>query len=307
MIDNVRLKLPRNVGRDIPARLENYRRSDMSTGTGNIGAMGVSHNLDGVTVRGSIAKFLNGENVSPLSRATVRAAVEKLETELGVNLSGAVVHSVEFGTSVILKEKPAEYLRLFGDPPVYGKHEYSKGGVLETVLYGTPTGAYQFTAYDKGREAADRGQKVPELFRGRNVMRLEWRVQRRRGILARFGHDLTAYDLFDHDTYAKLRRFFLDAYEAIPKMGRTVYVDISKHVTPARLEELKAEAWRQSDTGGYNAFMQRLVMSGALSVKNLERIRAKDRQLDRDFSRSDTNHLIAELDGHVRTAAMYGA
>ena len=301
----MRLKLPGTCGGTYRARLENYRRSD--TSTGNIGAMRVSHNLDGATVRGSIAKFLNEENVSPLSRATVRAAVEKLETALGTDLSRAVVCSVEFGMSVILKEKPAEYLRLFGDPPVYGKHEYSKGGVLETVLYGTPTGTYQFTAYNKGKEMADRRQMVPELFAGQNVLRLEWRVLRQRGIKAKFGHHLTAHDLYGYDTYQKLQGHFLDAYNAVPKMGRVVYVDKSGPVTLARLEELKAEAWRQSDTVGYKAFMQGLVRSRDLSAKNLERIRAKDRQLGRDFSVSDTSPLIAELDGHVRKAAVHGA
>jgi hypothetical protein len=222
----------------LTARLADYRRRDVNTGTGTIGAMRVYHNLDGVTIHGSLAKYLQGENMTTLSRAGVRAAIEKLETETDLDLAGAVVGSLEVGTSIILKERPGEYLRLFGDPPVYAKAVYSKAGFLETVAYGTPTGAFQFCAYDKTKEMTDKRQAIPELFSGRNVLRLEYRIIRRRGVRARFGRDLTAHDLFDYDTYRQLQGLFYRAYQAIPKTGRVCYIDKSKSMTPARLEQL---------------------------------------------------------------------
>jgi hypothetical protein len=100
---------------------------------------------------------------------------------------------------------------------------------------------------------------------------------------------------------------FLEAYKAIPKTGRGVYIDKSKPVTPARLEQLEAAQWRQTNTVEYNAILQSLTQSGALTGKSLKRVRARERQAGRDFSMSDKNPLIAELDAHVSTAAKYVA
>lgn len=240
MIDGVRLHLPRGEAHGLTARLKDYRRRDIHTGTGTIGTMRIYQSLGGITIRGSLPKYIRGENISPLIRREVQEGIEKLENETGLNLKAAVVGSVEVGTSIILKERPEEYLRLFGDPPMFTKTVYSKAGLLETVAYGTPTGYNQFSAYDKGREMADKGLTVPPLFEGQNVLRLEYRIIRRQGVRARFGRDLTAYDLFDSAIYRKLAGLFLEMYQKIPKMGRKVYIDTSKPMTPARLVDLEA-------------------------------------------------------------------
>ncbi len=137
-------------------------------------------------------------------------------------------------------------------------------------------------------------------------MRLEYRIIRRRGIRAKFGRDLTAYDLFNYEIYRKLQGLFLESYKAIPKNGRHVFIDTAKTITPAKFEELQAEQWRQSYPEEYNAYLQRLKESGAVTNKSLERIRARNRKQNKDYTISDTSPLIAELDSHVYNAAMYG-
>ena len=144
----------------------------------------------------------------------------------------------------------------------------------------------------------DKRQDIPDLFSG-NVLRLEYRIIRRRGVKARFGRDLTAHDLFEYNIYRQLQELFIKAYQTIPKTGRGVFVDKSKPVTPARLETLQAVQWRQSCPDEYNAFVQSLKEAGALSEKSHERIRVKDRKQSRDFSMSDKNPLIEELDAFI--------
>jgi hypothetical protein len=269
--------------------------------------MRVSHNLDGIVVQGSLAKYLQCENISPLTRKQVQDAVEKLEAEIGIDLSDATIGSVEIGTSIILKEQVTEYLRLFGDPAIFTKSVYSKNGFLETVSFGTSTGAFQFCAYNKIQEMTDKRQAIPSLFLEQNVLRLEYRIIRRRGIRAKFGRDLMAHDLYDYETYRRLQSLFLEAYKSIPKTHRSVFIDTSKTITPARLEQLQAEQFRQSYPEEYNALLQRLKQSGAVTDKSLERIRAKNRKLNKDYTIGDSSPLIAELDAHVFNVAMYGA
>jgi hypothetical protein len=306
MIDSVKIMLPLEAAKTMTARLKDFRRRDINTSMGMIGAMRVYQNLDGVTFKGSLAKYLQGENMTPLTRAGVERAINKLETETGLDLSAAVVGSLEVGTSIILKEKPAEYFRLFGDHPAYHKDTYTKGGFIETVLYGTPKGSFSFCAYDKVREMTAKRVEIPELFKGHNVLRLEYRILRRQGIKAKFRRDLTAYDLFDYDTYRDLKNLFSDAYKKIPKTGRGVYIDKTKPITPGRLEQLKAEQFRQSCPLEYDALLQTLTECGALTKKNLDRIRAKDRRMGRDFAISDKTMLIAELDGFMNITTAIG-
>ena len=78
-------------------------------------------------------------------------------------------------------------------------------------------------------------------------------------------------------------------------------------MTPARLEQLQAEQFRQSFPFEYNTGIQALKESGALTGKSLERIRARDRRQGGDFTMSDKSPLIAELDTHVHNAALSGA
>jgi hypothetical protein len=301
MIDNISLKVPRQDGTEFTKRVQDLWRRDISTYSGHLQNLGVYQNLDGVTIRGSLAKYLNGENLTPLTREQVKQAIRKLEAETGLDLSTAMVKSVEIGVSVFTKEKPSEYLKLFGNLPVFTRREFSKLAGVETVTYGTKTGAFQFTVYDKIQEMkSKKGNLHLSVLNESNVLRLEYKIVRRRGIQARFKRDLTAYDLFDMDIYRKLQGLFLDAYNKIPKLGRQCYFNKLENITPAKWTEVLAEQYRQANPKECLYLQQTLRESGALSDKNRERIRAADRRRANDFSISDKGPLIAELDDLVR-------
>jgi hypothetical protein len=169
---------------------------------------------------GSLAKYLNGENVSVLTISQVEEAIHKLENDIGISLSTAIVKSVEYGLSIITTKQPAEYLKLFGYPARYTRHEYATMTGVETVTYSTQSGSYQFSVYNKLLEAQrKKKQSIPALFEGANILRLEYKIVRSRGIQAKFGKDLTVYDLFDPTVYRKLQNLFIEAYQTIPKFG----------------------------------------------------------------------------------------
>ena len=148
---------------------------------------------------------------------------------------------------------------------------------------------------------------MPELFAGCKVLRLEWRCRRRRGLQGRFGRDITCYELFQYETYHKLKAYFWAAYKSVEKLGREVFIDRTKPLTPARLQELMAEAHRQHHNDNYSAILASHIESGTLSKKNIERIRAENRRRGKDYSMSDKNPLIEELDSFVEMSAVQGA
>jgi len=53
--------------------------------------------------------------------------------------------------------------------------------------------------------------------------------------------------------------------------------------------------------------VQSLVHSGSLNAKGLERVRARDRRRGRDYSMSDWNPLVSELNWQVEDSAVNGA
>ena len=309
MIDNVTLRLY-----DLPATYKvcscktfklNYK-SDVNTYRGKMKNMGVYQNLNCLVIHGSLPKYIQGENITPLNRAGVRLGMENLEQDMGLSLKNAIVSSVEFGTSIITREKPFEYLNLFGYTKRLTRVEYSKWDGVETVNYTSETGSFEFIAYDKIKEMFDKKQAIPSLFGGSNVLRLEYKIRQKRGIEAKFKDGLSAHELFDENIYRKFQELFFDAYKSIHKMGQLVYADNSKKMTPLVLRKLLAEQCRQSYPKEYRYFIQQSKEAGKLSPKHLEQIRAENNKLGNNISVSEKSPLIAELDTLVYDGVMFG-
>ena len=134
------------------------------------------------------------------------------------------------------------------------------------------------------------------MFEGSNVLRLEYKIVRRRGIKAKFHRDLTAYDLFNPVVYQKLQSLFLEAYQTIPKFGRQFFIDTSENITPKKWDEILVEQYRHAFPNEYRHLLQSLRESGAVSDKSFERIRVTERKREREYRLIDKSPLIEELD-----------
>jgi len=300
MIDNICLKIPRKGNEGIIDRLEKRERWGIDTYYGHIQNMGVRIYLADIIIHGSLPKYFKSENIVELTFPQVKEAIVKLENETGINLKSAIVKYIECGMSIITKEQPAEYMKLFGYPARYTRHEYATITGVETVTYSTQTGSYQFSMYNKILEVQrKKKQSIPTLLNGHNILRLEYKIVRRRGIQYKFKKDLTTYDLFDPDVYQKLQSLFVEAYQAIPKFGQQYNIETKGKVTPKIFIELVAEQYRQTHPKDYLHFLKVLKESGALTDKNIERIRAANRAKEKKYTSADRNPLIAELDEKI--------
>jgi len=299
MIDNISIKVSYKDDELLLERLENPYRRDINTYSGHIQNMGFYRNLDGLHIHGSLAKYYRGENITPLTLLQVNEAIAMLEVQTGIELETAIMKGIELGVSITTKEKPSEYLKLFGVQPRYTRHEYSSLKGVETITYSKGKGSYQFTGYDKINEITQKRRQMPEQFKNCNILRLEYRITRKRGIKAKFHRDLTAYDLFKPEIYQKLQSLFLSTYQAIPKFGRQFLIDTSENITPKKWNEILAEQFRHASPKEYRYLLQSLRESGAISDKSFERIREAERRREKEYSISDKNPLITELDAHV--------
>ncbi|MCL1927960.1 MAG: hypothetical protein FWG07_04090 [Treponema sp.] len=182
MFDNVTFKinsLPQNY--ILRERVKILYQNGIDAYRGKLKNMSIWQNHNYLIIHGSLPKYLKGENITPLNKEEVMAAIKKLEQDVAICLKSAIVCSAEFGTSIITKEKPFEYLCLFGNTKRFTRVEYSKWTGIETVNYTTPTGSFEFIGYDKIKEMLDKKQDIPPLFNGSNVLRLEYKIKKKRG------------------------------------------------------------------------------------------------------------------------------
>ena len=300
MLDGVTLYFQRQYCEGFFCELSRIERRDSNTFTGSLGPLKVFHSPGGISVTGSLAKFLHGENITMLDPAAVGTAVNILGQETGLDMRHGQVCKIEAGKNLFTERPPADYLRLFGYPGRYMRTEYTKAGEVGTVHYYTPKGDYQFILYDKGMEAADR---IPRQYRGLNILRAEYRVMHSKGIRRKLGQNLSAYDLGHEDVIEELERQFFEFYYGIPKMGKE-FVMADGKITPNRFEKMLAEWFRQNRPKEYREILQSFRMAGNIDKQTMKRIRAKERQGDKGFKWQSTGPLIKELDALLEAGRM---
>jgi hypothetical protein len=100
---------------------------------------------------------------------------------------------------------------------------------------------------------------------------------------------------------------FIEAYQAIPKFGWHCNIENQEKITPKMLNELLAEQYRQTFPKEYMHLLKVLKESGALTDKNLERIRAANRAKEKKYQSTEKNPLITELDDLVMNMKQWNA
>ena len=277
-------------------------------------------------LRGSLSKFYHRENMTPLSFGEVSKALDKLGDAFSLRLHNAKVLSLEFGSSFMVKNPACEYLQLLGNRKYFKRMVfYSLTGKLESVTYCQKKRRSKFIAYDKvaemnknlkqlgffdsikfegfnkNIEMKDKRHRIPDLYRGTNVLRIEHAIKEGR-IREIFHKDLTAYDLATSKVYHELQRQFWGFYKSISKAGRGVFIDpacMGKRTSP-QYQKLVLEQLRQLCPNEYDFMLQDSQALDFLPKHTLSRIRAEGRGNSQDYSISHANELIAELDALVK-------
>ena len=277
-------------------------------------------------IRGSLAKFYHGENMTLLSFGEIRKALDKLGEAFTLKLHNAKVLSLEFGANFMVKQPACEYLKLFGDCRYFKRMDiYNPTGKFEAVTYFNKKGENKFIAYDKvaemyknqkqpnpfetikfislneNIEMRDKRRRIPDLYKETNVLRLEYTVKKG-GIQAIFGRDLTAYDLAEPKVYRILQKRFCRFYKGISKTGRIIFINPIYMIknTSRQFKDLALEQLRQLKLNEYNYLLQDTQAKRLLPDYTFPRIRAKNRVNSKDYNISYTNGLIAELDALVK-------
>ncbi len=221
MYDTITLKITANEvkGVDflevIPCCLNNvafHNFNGVDVVTGTLNGLKVIVNSNQVKIKeGSFCKWHLGDNYKQLGRGEVERAIEKLSDQLHLPMSKATVTRMDIAVNVLTKHPTALYFNHLGALRYAQRLEEPDG-----LYYKQANGRLCF--YDKNQEQREKGEVIPELYNGKNVLRYEQRYLHR--LPKQLGVEVvTGAMLYDEDFYIKLLKQFSATYKAIEKIN----------------------------------------------------------------------------------------
>lgn len=309
MFDNVHLRLT-TVGVDtstIVNRLSNAKQTvDIDTGEcrtfGYLNNLRVSVYESGLYIVGSLAKYYNGGNVYTLNRKDTERAVEKLSSELGVDISSAKVTYLEFGDAFVMQYPVQEYLKRLSSMPRMARNQQEYSLYFQCRGMEQPKSA---VFYDKRLELLKKKEPLPDGFKSLNLLRYEIRFKNR--LPQQIGWpEVTASTLSNREFYRKMLNHYQQIYFSISKR---------KTLKPSALRDIRnpKDAFdclvgmliSQADPKQIDDFIGDLSTGTNLDRvqlyrlgKMVERVSTKGKLMEQDT-------LISELDNHIQNVGVY--
>lgn len=309
MFDNVHLRLT-TVGVDtstIVSRLSNAKQTvDIDTGEcrtfGYLNNLRVSVYESGLYIVGSLAKYYNGGNVYTLNRKDTERAVEKLSSELGVDISSAKVTYLEFGDAFIMLYPVQEYLKRLSAMPRLARNQQESTLYFQTKGIEDPK---KFVFYDKETELRKKKEPLPDGFKGLYLLRYEMRFKNR--LPQQLGWpEVTASTLYNREFYRKMLNLYQQSYFSITKR---------KTLRPSALRDIKnpKDAFdclvgmliSQSDPNQIEDFIGDITTGTNLDRVQLYRLGKMVERVSTKGKLMEQDELVAELDNHIKNVGVY--
>lgn len=233
MIDTLNMRLTaQDIGGVSPLSVERYIGVEKSGVYASTGAPYIVGHVAGyrvyadsrqVRLSGSIAKLVQGENVSTPTRGQVSEGVGCLSDALHLNIGRAEVDRLDVAHTFNLPAEPTTYI---GELSSHAEME--RASIGENTLYFVSKGR-ALCFYDKRAEMVSRGQGMPPVWAGcQNLLRYELRLSG--NVAQQIGaRTLAVSDVTKPQRWARLVNLWADEYRSI---GRTSTDRITASTTP---------------------------------------------------------------------------
>jgi hypothetical protein len=271
---------------------------------GNMENLKVTVSSAGVSVKGSLAKFLLPDNTYTLTRHLAKEAIEKLSDGLHIDLKRANVTRIDVSTNFIMKHDTSAYYGVLG----LCRH-FNRIRDTDNTLYYHNKGKEQKRAmvfYDKAREATARNGVIPDVYRGENLLRYESRWNTR--LPQQLNEpEIKGATLFDRRFYSKIVSLWADNYFSIEKKKKTnnkamedikTVSDATDYVCALALQRLPVDEIQEiiNELKQCNVFSDR---------KYYTRLKGKLNEISGKASITETDDLVKEMDGEIRQVLAY--
>lgn len=280
----------------------NCQTGDTRT-VGSLDGLRVSLFADGLSLMGSLPKFLYGSNVYPLDIHSTAEVLEKISDVLHMDIADADVRSLEFGTAFQMRHKVSDYLDKLGDMPWKKRCR-----ATATSLYYRGNGRRQyktFNFYDKIIEAKAKGMDYPSDMELANLLRYEMRL------VGSLGKQLKeppvkATDLCKRPFYRKVLRLYQDSYYSIKKSKQVKTNVMDDIATVGDAFNVFVARLMSKSPDEATDFLNELKRVGVFSDrKSYTRLKHKLQDIATKADISVTDELIRELDNDIQNCGVY--
>lgn len=271
---------------------------------GSLEGLKVSIYTSGISITGSLSKYLHSNNIYPLDRHSTAQAVEKLSDSLHISFNEAKVTGLEFGTQFVMKHQVSDYLSRLGDMPKLLRYHFDVGS-----LYYKPKGKQQskvFAFYDKKADAVSKDMILPLGFEEANLLKYEMRINRR--LPQQLGvPEVTASTLSEKTFYHSMVKRYQENYFAISKLKqiKTDVMDEIKTVSDA-FDVFVARLITQSNQTQIAGFLEELKDAKVFDDRNSYfRLKKKIQSIASKADITVSDELIKELDDEIKNIGAY--
>ena len=288
------------------AKVETDQTTGETRTKGTMNGLSIGVLGGGVFVEGSLPKYHYGSNIYPLDREGTKECIEMIGDTLGINMSGADVVGIEFGTTFMMQYKVSAYLAKLGEMSRLQRYNFNAD-----TLYYKGSGKVQprvYTFYDKLADCKAKHLPYPIDFEDKNLLRYEMRLKGR--LAYQLGvPEVKASTLYDRQFYRELVRRYQDSYFSISKinelnpnaMKEIKNVSDAFNIFVARLLSQTEQPQRQIDT-----FINEIKAAGVFEDKKYyTRLKDKLNEIVTKDNITISNELIKELDDAVMNCGAY--
>ena len=315
MYDKVKFFVDRSIIGSLYTNITNHLEkakveTDQTTGEtrtkGTMNGLSIGVLGGGVFVEGSLPKYHYGSNIYPLDREGTKECIEMIGDTLGINMSGADVVGIEFGTTFMMQYKVSAYLAKLGEMSRLQRYNFNAD-----TLYYKGSGKVQprvYTFYDKLADCKAKHLPYPIDFEDKNLLRYEMRLKGR--LAYQLGvPEVKASTLYDRQFYRELVRRYQDSYFSISKinelnpnaMKEIKNVSDAFNIFVARLLSQTEQPQRQIDT-----FINEIKAAGVFEDKKYyTRLKDKLNEIVTKDNITISNELIKELDDAIKNCGAY--
>jgi hypothetical protein len=272
--------------------------------TGKLHNMKVTVSMAGVSIKGSLAKFLLPDNTYTLNRQQVREAIEKLSDTLKIDISQAKITRIDVSTNFIMQYEAQHYYNVLGLCPHFNRLQ-----ATNNTLYYLSMGKDQrrsMAFYDKAREVSNRKGIVPDVFNGEILLRYESRWNTRLPQQLK-ECEVIGGTLYNERFYSKIIDLWADNYFRIEKQ-RNINIDAmdkiktvsdaTEFICAIALQKLPPDEVQNLllDMKRQNVFQDK---------KYYTRLKNKLREISNKTNITEVNTLVKELDSEIRNIQSY--
>ena len=268
--------------------------------SGNLNNYRVGITETGITLKGSLPKYVHGYNLHTLTRSGTEQAIQQLSDELSLPIKLARLTQIDLSTHFIMKRPVHEYYQFLGDKRFFKRLQ----ATLETLYYNTK--ARQLVFYNKLDEATYKGAEIPDIFKGENLLRYEIRHKGR--LNKQFNMpEVVASTLYDEAFYINLINIWVKEYQNIQKVNRLTACNMDNIKTPKDAENmifgLLLNKFGISEID--NILQDMKAKNVYTDPKYYSRLKAKLKQLANKTDISEKSELITELDNEIKSIKQY--